>query len=473
MFEERRITRIAYLVLLITGIIATIYVAIASFSALPAPLFLLPLSFTICCCIFRNIIPYHRGGYGLKVLYTVFIVRYLVIPILTCSNNLYSELTKYSSEGLCYGVIIQVVELIVTCIVIKHSFIKIYNKCASKYTLSSNRHYYDDLSIGGLLVILFSIYVIASRGLDKILESMRFLVISQSIEEEALYGYDIWVIHTLMAFLVIVMCGTFQRKEDKKPSVTNALIPLLFAFLSCSLSFGNNRMTSVYYAVSALSVLFMAFPKRKYLITSIVLPTAVIVIVSFTMMKQFGFDVTSGGNAGVGDDDLVTTLSAYVSTTQNVAKAYDMYVSFGNKWSIDCFFSGFFNGIVILQLPLFQNIFHSILSVPTTISLASTGTEVVPMAGQTLFYGGYFFGWVLDIIFFIVLVRFLIITDSYSKLEKRVGNKYLYTWISLTFGMAMTYNLSIIWNSLNYTPFFTIVALWVNRTFRIKKQLVH
>lgn len=474
MFKETSKTKTLTYILILVGVLTTIYVWVNTPKVFGLYFFfLLPLSFTVCCAAFHGILPYHRGGWGLKVLYTVILVRYVVIPFFTSSLGLFGNLLRYSPEACNYGVFMQVVELFVTCIVIRFYFAKTYNKCRLKYTSGRKKHYYDNLSAGGILVILFSLFVIAQRGIGRMLASMRFLVMSQSLEEEAIYGYDIWMAHTLQAFLVIVVSASFQLRENKKPSAFNIIIPLLFAFLSCSVSFGNNRMTSVYYAVSAIATLFVAFPHRKAAVLGTIVPTFVVVIVSFTMIKQFGYDVTAGGSTNLGNDDLVTTLSAYVSTTQNIARAYDMYGIFGNRMSIANAFSDFIKGIVLLQLPFFHGLTASIRSVPTSIALASTGTEVVPMAGQALFYGGNLFGWLVDIIFFVILIRLLLLTDCYSKMEKRLGNKYLLTWISVTFGMAMTYNLSIIWTSLNSTPLFTFLALLVNRNIKLSKRTIH
>lgn len=470
MFKANKTTDLFFYVLLLLGAISTIYVGISSSNSIIVPLFLLPLSFTICCAFFRNILPYHRGGFGLKVLYSVILVRYVVIPVVTCVTGSYSSLGIYSDSAYSYGIFMQVLELFVTCIVIKSYFLRVYTKCNKRYKSSNKKHYYDTLSLGGIIVILFSLYVINSRGWDTLLTSMRFLILSERLEEDELYGYDIWMAHTLMAFLVIVITAIFQKREDQKKSIFNIIIPLVVTFFSCALSFGNNRMTTVYYAISALAILLMTFPHRKAIVTGTIIPTFLVVIVSFTMIKQYNYDVTSGTDSGLDDDDLVVTLSAYVSTTQNTAKAYDMYTLNGSEMTAGSVVADFVNGIMILKLPMFISITKPILKIPTSIKLASTSTEVVPMSGQALFYGGHIFGWLLDVLFFIILIYLLLLTDCYSKLEKRLGNKYLLTWISVTFGMVMTYNLSIIWASLNETPFFTLCALFLNRVVYIKRQ---
>lgn len=469
MFKETSITIMLSTILTFVGIVTTVYVWRNTPNVDGSELFFtLPLSFTACCFFFKNIFPYHRGGFGLKVIYFIIIIRYLIIPILTCYVGSFSGLALYSAEAYRYGIIMQVIELFVTCITINLFFKKTFHRCSVNYEKHAKSMFYDDLSLGGIFVILFSIYVIYSRGLDSMLQSMRFLILTSVLEEEAIYGYDIWLAHTGMAFLVIVVTGIFQKREDYKPSITNVIIPLVFAFFSCALSFGNTRIITVYFALSALSVFFVAFPHRKTVVLSTIIPTFAIVLASFTMIKQFDYDVSSGIDAGVKDDDIVATVSAYVSTTKNIAKAYDMYELHGDEMGLGSFFADVIGGIHILQLPQFQSIVRSIVSRPTSIALASTGTEVVPMAGQTLFYGGWAFGWLIDIFIYVILIRLLILTDCYSKLERRLGYRYILTWVSVAFGMIMTYNLSIIWSTLNYVPFFLLGALYVNRKIKIR-----
>ena len=471
-FKENSLTQHLTLLLSLVGLLVTIYVARNTPNVSGTSLFfLLPLTFTACCIFFREIIPYHRDGFGLKVLYSVMVVRYLVIPVLTCYVGSFSG-SLYSADAYTYGIVMQVVELVVACFVVKLYFHKTYKKCKANYLCKAKRLEYDSLTLGGILVLLFTLFVIYSRGLGRLLESMRFLVLSEGIEEDAFYGYDIWMVHTAMAFLVIVVTGIFQRKEDESPSIFNVLLPLTVAFFSCALSFGNNRMTMVYYTISALAILLVAFPRQKSIALGTIISTFLIVIVSFTMIKQFGYNVEEGGDTGLRDDDIVTTVSAYVSTTQNIAKAYDMYELHGDQMSVGSVVADVINGVTILQLPMFSPIRNIAKSSPTSISLASTSTEVVPMAGQTLFYGGHWFGWLLDIVFFVVIIRLLLLTECYSKIEKRLGNKYLLTWVSVTFAMIMTYNFSIIWSSVNATPFFTLCALLINRKIRINKSFV-
>ena len=471
-FKDNILTQYLTLALSLAGLGVTIYVALNTPDVAGTSLFfLLPLTFTTCCIIFREIIPYHRDGFGLKVLYFVMVIRYLAIPVLTCYVGSFSG-SIHSADAYTYGIMMQIVELVVACVIIKSYFHKTYKKCKFNYHSKAKRLEYDSLTFGGVLVLLFTLFVIYSRGLGNLLNSMRFLVLSEGIEEEAFYGYDIWMVHTAMAFLVIVVTGTFQRKEDVRPSIFNVVLPLTVAFFSCALSFGNNRMTTVYYAISAFAILLVAFPHKKIFVSGTIIPTFLIVIVSFTMIKQYGYNIEQGGDTGLGDKDIVTTISAYVSTTQNVAKAYDMYKLHGDQMSVGSVVADVINGVTILQLPMLSPIRNIAKSSPTSISLASTSTEVVPMAGQTLFYGGHWFGWLIDIVFFIIIIRLLLLTDCYSKMEKRLGNKYLLTWVSVTFAMIMTYNLSIIWSSLNYTPLFTLCALWINRNIRINKSFI-
>ncbi len=184
-FKENSLTQHLTLFLSLVGLLVTIYVArntpdVAGTSFF----FLLPLTFTACCVFFRRIIPYHRGGFGMKVLYSVIVVRYLVIPFLTCYVGSFSS-SLYSADAYTYGILIQIVELVVTCVAVKFYFLKTYKKCNVNYHNKAKRLEYDSLTLGGIFVLLFTLFVIYSRGLGNLLNSMRFLVLSEGIEEEA------------------------------------------------------------------------------------------------------------------------------------------------------------------------------------------------------------------------------------------------------------------------------------------------
>lgn len=89
------------------------------------------------------------------------------------------------------------------------------------------------MSLGGLLVLGVAVLIIAVRGVNRMLSKMRFGLITEAMDEESMYGYDIWLAQTMMAFLVIMVVEFFSERERRKPGIFNCVIPLVTVVLTC------------------------------------------------------------------------------------------------------------------------------------------------------------------------------------------------------------------------------------------------
>lgn len=431
-------------------------------------LFLLPLSFAICCLSFNSVLAYQRGAWALKAFYVVLIFRYVVMPVVTCYMGHMSQ-GVFSAQAYRYSIFIEIVELVASLFFLKRLYIPRYQKLYKRY--DNNKECYSDLSIGGVLVILFSAFVVVKRGLSSLTMYMRVGIITDDLED-AIYGYDIWLAQTMLAFMVIIVTSIFQKRNDKKNSILNSVLPLLFGMMSCLLAFGNNRMMIVFFALSALSVLTFAFPKAKSFVSLLIISAFTIMIVSFTMMKNFKVDISEGG-ATVENDDLALALSKYICTTEGIARTYDFYYycDRSSKMSIMTPFSGIIEKIPLLRLPAtYPSVKRLIKQYPPTWRLAQEGSEICPMAGEAIFYGSPIMGWLIDIVFMYFVIFILVELEIRSKLERNIGKRYLATWLSVTCGMIMCFNLGLVFYQFNFVPFFTYCALLINDKVRIKKR---
>ena len=129
-------------------------------------------------------------------------------------------------------------KLLVSCSVIKYSYGRTYIKEKQK---NQNRHsYFNKMSLGGLIVLVGAVGIVAIRGLNRMLSKMRFGLITEAMDEESMYGYDIWLAQTMMAFLVIMVVEFFSEREERKPGIVNCIIPVITVVLTCLCTFGNN-----------------------------------------------------------------------------------------------------------------------------------------------------------------------------------------------------------------------------------------
>lgn len=468
LYKNNKLTYALYVILLVLSIFVTIFVAVNTPIQQGAELyFTLPLTFFLCLIFFKKIFPYHKGGFALKVFYFFCILRYLFLPFFTCSIGHFTS--NWSGEAFLYAIIIQDIELITSFCAIKYYYYKKYVKIS--HTLAYKKSsFYENISLGGWLVIGVALLLIVSRGAS-FLNSMRFLVISSHLENEANYGYDIWMAHTMLAFLTVVITSTFQKRNEKSDSLFNIIIPIIISFLSVALVFGNNRMMTFYFAFSALSILSVSFPKYKKGISVALLAVVALVIFSFTMVKQYNVNISEGESAQVENESLARTIAVYVSSTEAVAKAYDMYAITGDQMRFGTVFADIVDKTMIFQLPGMP-MKRWVRGITPSYKLAMTGVEVVPVAGQTLFYGGYVFGWLVDILVFWFVMWLLVTFEIHSKLEVNLGDRYLYTWMSVICAMVMCYHLGIMYGAFSYVPFFLWIAVSINRKLKINKKII-
>lgn len=449
------------------GFVAFIFVAVNQPNLSGTELYAtIPLTYSICCFVFYTIIPFQKGGFGLKVFYVVATCRYVVLPILTCIVGHFTNET-FSSSSYVYAIVMTDIELVVSCLAIKHYYPIFSNRIKDEN--KEKVEYYDELGIGGLMVLVGSMGLIAVRGVDTLQRSMRFGVVSTKLTDEALYSYDIWLAHTLLAFCVIGITSFFCKRNEKKTSIINIILPVVSVGISCMMIFGNNRMIIVYFALSGLTVLFRAFPKYKGVFVITIIPVFLVVMVSFTMMKQYSIDVTSSGRETVGAEQLVQTLTSYICGIENVAKTIERYSVTGNQMSFLTFFSDIVHNTKILGLPILSKIPRLMDGIPTSVDLATTSTEMVSVCGQTFFFGGGILaGWLLDIVAYIFIMRFLVIFDINAKVSESLGTVYVFTWLSVLFGMTMCYCLETLYAGMTYVPFFTWIFLTINRKIRMR-----
>lgn len=465
-YKHQPLTYIIYIAAMVLSLISMVYVVINTpYQEGTGFYFSLPLTFFLCFWYFKDVVPYHHGGYALKVFYFFCLLRYVFLPFFTCYVGHFAS--RWSANAFTYAIIIQDIELIVSLVTIKHYYARHYRKVSSKVE-NLRTIDYNDFSLGSLLVIGIATFLIAIRGFSALTAGMRFMVITEALEEESKYGYDRWMAQTMLAFFVVIVTSCFQKKNDKKNSFWNLIIPSIFALLSCTIVFGNNRMMVFYFAFSAISILNVSFPKYKRSISSIMIAAVIVVIVSFTLVKQYGVNLSAGESADVTESGLAGTLSVYVSSTEAIAKVYDMYAITGNQMRFSTIFADIVDKTPIFHLPGLPFL-KAVKGITPSYQLAMTGYEVVPTAGQMLYYGGYVFGWLFDILAFWLVISLMVKLEIHSKLEHELGDRYLYTWTSIVCSMVMCYHLGIIYNGFAYIPFFLYVALRINKRIRLSK----
>ena len=458
--------KVLLFILRIVSIAATLFVMYNT-PILPGASFfyLIPLSFTIRIFLFGDIFGYHKGCYGLKTFYIVMLFRYIIYPIYTCISGYFNTDNPLVEWGNTYGIFMISLECFVVCITIKQTYLPIYYKEYNK--INSNKIINSSLTKSGLCFVLFSVACIIFKG--GALSTMRFLVVTEKYNEvDAWLSYDTWIAQTLMAFLVIVIVSYYHNKEKHHHSFFNIILPLVVALASTTIVFTNNRMTMIYYAVSALAILNYAFPKYKKMFKASLLCALAVVIVSFTLLKQFNINANDRAGESLDTYQISAGMSDYLCGMENISFTCKMYDLNGQNVNIETFLAEVTKYCKVLNLPGLYIIPRHFEKTPTTIDYATIRGEMVSVAGQTLYYGGKYFGWLLDILVFVVICKLLLLFDIRSRLEQSLGRKYVFTWISILFGMSLCYCLTTLWLVITFIPTFLLGALWINDFFKPK-----
>lgn len=429
---------------------------------------LLPFSLLLCTLLFPNLLEYQRGGWGIKVLYVTILVRYLLIPFVTAVEGHFATGGLYcfsldsisNPTGYRYALIAMCLELFTVLFTIDHFYTKTHNRIKRKEFLKFS---YPKLTFVGFALSAFFLFLITSRG--GIENFIRIGVIDEALDYELAghHGIDVVIIKPLLGFLVITITGVFREKYEKNASFIYFLIPMLVALLSCILVVGNNRMHMVYLALCALAVLSKAFPRYNNVIRTSIVPTMVVIFISFTLFKQFGVSNFAGSSDELDRVEMVTGLTEYACGPENTAHIYDNYLKRGYLVDVSTVFADIIKYNFSLSIPGLSEIKKLVANDKTVIDIAVDRSEMISLSGQCLFYGhGLIGGWLLTIISMFIIARCLVYFEVFSKTTENLGYVYIYNWCSILLGISMCYCIITLWENITYVPIWIWVLLKIN-----------
>ncbi|WP_201007491.1 hypothetical protein, partial [Paenibacillus glycanilyticus] len=146
-------------------------------------MWLIPFIFGLALIIFGDIIEYHKGGVGFKVLYSVEIIRYLIQPYLILITNgtlAANRMPNAEPESYKFSIIIYCIELLMTCIAIR----KWYPKYSRKTIVRSiSKH--GKLRASGTIAILFCVLILIYR-LPIWYPAMNILVLKEATSDTSI-----------------------------------------------------------------------------------------------------------------------------------------------------------------------------------------------------------------------------------------------------------------------------------------------
>ncbi len=433
-------------------------------------LFLLPFSFGICFALFLAKTLVTKGSVFLWT-FTVFAgVRYLVLPVLMVVQGMFSGYAYVppQPDSIRTGLLLMVYELVVSSVVIKILF--------SKRTDAFQRLQSDTVSVdcsdGNLVYWLFialSLFMLVlkpsalwrlsfftdfsygrtageSRGFIELLTT-HFLILSK----------------LLLFFIVIKKCRVLYNKTRRNIYVIFSLIMSIF---NIGIFVGINRKQIVMNAISSLNVLRIAFPKKRRMITILILALAFVIVFQLT---AFRFSATTAQAISKLLNRLGAMLQVYFSGPYNMALAVETRLMFSDSIS-------FKNYLYDLGRPFF-GIGYFLKQTDMLISTdyfnhrVSVGgllrsDQIIPITGQGLLH----FGYVLSPAYLVIAIILGFYFEKKLKEELDFEKQYMYCLFCVMLGQAMGVNMIIITNVMTFQGVMFLVIHSVNKRVSVSRK---
>ncbi|WP_349404111.1 hypothetical protein [Clostridium perfringens] len=436
-------------------------------------IFMLPLTFSLCVLAFGDIIDYHNGGVGLKVFYSVIVIRYIISPVLIVltegAKN--PHMIDVSSNSNRLSVIIISCELVIACLTIKLSWKKCLAK-AKKTNIKYKRNI-KGLSIWGVIFIGLLGSFILLRA-NRFFPSMGILFIKEpSADLGSFEAIFIRCFKSLLFVLTLIWVKNTRKKSDM--IFYNALV-FLAVFFNIAIYFGSNRSFILQTAITTIFIYLAAFPNKKKIAIIFLVPISIIIVSTMFVKKQFGVELSSYSEANVSISEVSNIAESYTNGIWPMASILDASTQLRSEVTLGTPIKDTVMGFFPTYIPGLSWIRDCVSSLKSTPDIYMdylypwNRGAMVTLSGQMWMYGGKYFGWILAIIANIVMVYLLVRVETLGREVEDLKYKYLYVWLSSLFGLIMCYcAITILWCWSQFGLFYHLL-LKVNDSRFIRKR---
>ena len=443
-------------------------------------MWLVPLSFAVCVVVFTHIVDYHRGGVGLKVLYAIVVIRYLVSPalIVATRGRVSPAMVAASASGYRFSTLVTVAELVVCCTTISVAWPRVSRRLAERPPRRATvRQQGSALTIGGVVIVALLAAVVRVRGFNGVTSSFGFLMLTTRYRDGPVDSFSVTAVQVAKSFLFVGLAVGCARAYVAKRNPLWFLLAAGLAFVNITTYFGYNRSIIVETGIATIVTLVYLFPPFRRLVVAVLAPVGMAVVYSLVTLKQFGVSATSGQiGSRVSIDDLSRTIETYVNGAWPLATSYDAASAMSGRVGASTLIRSYTDNFFLFKVPHFTLPNDLLSGVPSVVDLYQSFTwpaqgAMLPLSGEMWFYGGAALG-----PFFVVagnaLVFYLLVQiELRSKLAAGAQNKFIYSWLGALFGLAMCYCLITIWWSFSKFAFFLAILFWLNNRVVLRRVI--
>ena len=256
------------------------------------------------------------------------------------------------------------------------------------------------------------------------------------------------------------MLNFFKIRYEKHPTFLYVFLSMLAVSPAMMIFKGTSRFSVLVPSVAWLIILLKLYPKYKKSIIATLTSLLIIVFISITLYKQFGY--TQGDEIKPKNmNEIAYNFDAYFSGPDNMARAVDLKQSFGNYIDLNTMKNDIINNVVLISrfsdsentsAAWFNYLFYGV---------KGKVDQIIPLSGQSYLYFGAI-GMPLLLTITLILMMFF---DSKIKNENRIEFVYIYVYLVFYLSMGMMVSFGSIY------PLFTNLAIPVLLIFYFNRKI--
>lgn len=406
---------------------------------------ILPLSFFILNFIFPKLYFLSKNRAIYFIYFVISFLRYVFTPFLFILS--YGEYDNYvlkdvSDSSLSIACIFMILELFFSLF-----FINIF----SKINVEKNEIYKFN-SNPFLILLSFLIFLLFILIPDLAYKYNFILVPDELIKSDIdffgsgfisiLADYVLWIPPIIISSFFI--CKYFDGFNKK-----NIYFALIFIIPFLLFFRGLSRFSALLPAIAWLITFNMVLPKFKKIINISILSTALLVLVSVTLFKQFGYQKDESlQEIGINFSEMAVTFNAYFSGLLNVAYVVEIERFFSFQSGYNYFVNDLLKNLMFFSKFSDSEKTSSYFFNNYIFDQSGRYDQIVPIVGQSYLYFGY-----AGIVFLTSFCVILMIKLEYT-LYKIKNYNYIFPIALLTIYLSLSMMITV--NSI-YSLFFNYI----------------
>jgi hypothetical protein len=419
---------------------------------------------------------YAKNSFGLLLLYSLLILRYLVTPCLIAQSGELVKGLSLSTDTVHFAIITMLLELFTVVISINLIWRQVQPTKETGTTIPRGTR----LSwLGAIIILLLSVIVLLRGTLPNVMEHLSFGLNFQFSYED-LKTYDMAAVLTVKTMLFLLLVSWFSGQYHKTKRI---LIKWIFFFFAIGTAILNsiiydatNRGTMVIGAMASLTVLIYYLGDRiKKLLPAIAIIGFLFVwsLFSYSNLGVKSDPALFGIQGHVGDlsqlvsiGDLSRQAELYSNNISTVAHSYNMYDSITSKISVWSYISELIKSINIFTLPGFWVVGNWAENIPSIQKLFNhtLGGEayILPNVGLAMYIGTQYLGILIDIVFHCLIVYSIFAFHKRKEMSNDISKKYLYSYCEMICAFILMNNIMIAIGLMTALPFLLFILLFKN-----------